>query len=231
MATRAFPVRSAFSTMERSFRARGSVNIAGTADTVVSGYGSTLLAPGVGSALNAGLLEIRVGRRNSEGCLANKARIGCNVAGRFYASASTRLWATRTSKVPREGTTTGDSLIHVLETTQVPICGLGAVLSYIFFDDTVGTDKDARLVSMVHDLGFTAILPGPIQTPSSCAPLSFIRRRRPLADSKSDWAFDTTRSARGSRITAMGGNIDSFSHGQIIATIGLEATLNSGPLR
>lgn len=29
----------------------------------------------------------------------------------------------------------------------------------------------------------------------------------------------------------MGGSIDSFSHGQIIATIGLEATLNSGPLR
>jgi hypothetical protein len=203
-----------------TYIATALINIAGATDTVVKGYGASILAPSTGRSLNAGLLDIR--RRHlwffDKKCPDTLQEIPhpfiCNVGFHFYASASSTRWA---YDVDSNGIATA--------ATDVPVWGVGVGVSYSFVNGTVGTNS----VAMVLDAGLALrALRGDLYAQDSV-------RQRLLGDTRRDFAglelglgIEYNEIKAGLTYYWMNGNVDGVSHGQVVAGISIQANLNSG---
>ena len=218
------------------FDVTGLVNVAGTSDTVTSGYGATLLVPAAGRGLNAASLTIR--RRlhpwMDPTCARHDYGLTCNAGIRVNASASTRRWATGTRDSVPEGQT---DTIRIVTAEDVPMWGLGVGVWYAFFDDYIETsDGEKHAVAMLLDLGvIRRAIRGDIAGDSE--------EREQLRDSlltttKTHFdgfeiglslVYDELRS--NFTYYYLNRKVEGLSRGQIVATVEIRAPLSSGLLK
>ena len=217
------------------FRTVGMINVAGTSDTIASNYGASLLAPGAGAGLNAGLVEVRMAAQGLEGCQAVTGALvlPCNLGLHAYASASTRIWGTN---VERSTDASGETRTRVLDAMEVPIWGLGLALTYTFFDDVMQGEESSWPVAMALDVGYARrAIRGNL---ASDRPTRRALRSVLLLTEDTDFGgLEIRLGLRYKDVLSsftyyrMRGDIDGFSGGQILAVVSLQAVLNSGLLR
>jgi hypothetical protein len=221
-----------------AYVATGLINVAGSFDTLTSGVGSTMLPPANGRGFNAGLLDIRrrylFGRDDRCGRVARLAptadtlraqgkpvpvsmqgRLACALGLHTYIGVSTGRWATALD--PATDTVT--------ETIDVPVWGAGIGLTYTFIDRRM-EDKD---VAMVLDAGIaTRHLRGDLAADRRDA-----LRTTLLGTAKRNfYGPEVGLGLQYENITAsltyyfFGSDIDGFSHGQVVAGVSIQASLN-----
>jgi hypothetical protein len=229
-----------------AYVATGLINVAGSFDTLTSGLGSTMLPPASGRGFNAGLLDIRrrylFGRDDhcvqvarltakadtlrAEGKpvpVKMQGRLACALGLHTYLGVSTGRWAT--ARNPDTDTVTG--------TIDVPVWGAGIGLTYTFIDRRM-EDKD---VAMVLDAGLASRhLRGDLAADSREALRSAL-----IGTTKRDfYGPEVGLALQYDNITAsltyyfFGSDIDGFSHGQVVAGVSIQASLNDwrlGPAR
>lgn len=215
----------------------GMVNVAGTEDTVRTGYGATLLVPAAGKGLNAGMLALRTRFRqwSDTTCGDYDYAITCNLGVRLRADASTRRWATKIERITSAPGAT-DSVERVTEVRDVPTWGAGFGLWYAFFDGAIETtDNASRPVTMILDVGVAhRALRGDL---GGEKPETEELRNRLLGTGRRNFTgaevgltlvFDRIRSSF--TYLWLNGHADGLSRGQIVATVELRAPLASGLL-
>lgn len=215
----------------------GLVNVAGTNDTVRANFGSSLLIPAAGQGLNAASLVVRRrafdwGDTRCAGYVYNNL---CNFGVRLAVSASTRRWATRAQLAPPSAGSI-DSVVQVVEVTDVPILGAEAGLSYEFFDGALFSSDDmGRQVGMILDAAFTyRALRGDL---SGGSPNREEQRQRMLGTTETNfrgWQVGLTLVYDQLRSTftyyKLNGAVDGLTRGQIVAGVDLRAPIASGLL-
>lgn len=200
------------------FVVAGLINIASKEDTLRSDFGSSILPPSAGHALNAGLLDIRAPRfpskRIEQDCSKNPDAIACHIGLHAYFSASSTRWATTSAA---DGT--------VLDTRIVPAWGSGLGLTYTFVN---GMLEDSNQVGMVLDVGLaTRSIRGDI------AGMDSVRTSLLGTDSKNfiggEFSFNLQYNTIQAGLTYyyMTGDVAGFSRGQIVAGVSLQSNLNS----
>lgn len=208
-----------------TYIATGVINVAGTFDTVTTGFGATLLAPATGKGLNAGLLDIR--RRHFFGLgkackgLKGDLPIKCNIGFHAYGSVASHRWATRT-----------DTEGIPLATQDVQVWGSGIGFFYNFFDGTVGDSLEKKPVAMVLDVGLAGRhLRGDLFSQDT------LRTRLLNGDDRRNFygleiglGIQYEQIKAGLNYYFMNGNVNGLSHGQVVAGVSIQANLNSGKL-
>src|SRR5581483_1246836 len=197
----------------------GLINVLGTADTVASGYGATMLAPASGKAFDSGLLDIRFPTMPHVGDWCATGGGWCTIYRRLglhgYIGASDSKWATRFSPSNT-----------VTELADVPVLTTGLGINYRFFDGAVAENNR---VAMALDLTWaTRHIEGDLY--------DSIALRRSLLNTRSrDFGgFEGGLLLRYNEIYAnltyyaMDNTITGFSHGQIVAAISVQAKLSGG---
>jgi hypothetical protein len=214
-----------------SYVATGMINVAGAVDTLTAGFGATMLPPANGRGFNAGLLDVR--RRYLFGM--DKK---CSAVARFAPRADTLR--ARGEAVPKDslglhtylGVSTGrwatardPDTQAVTETLDVPVWGAGIGLTYTFIDRRL-EDKD---VAMVLDVGLaTRRLRGDLAADRR----EGLRDALLLTTKRDFYGPEVGLGLQYENITAsltyyfFGSDIDGFSHGQVVAGVSIQASLN-----
>jgi hypothetical protein len=217
------------------YEVTGLVNVAGTNDTVVAGYGSTLLLPATGHGLNAASLSVR-GRFldwNDTSCARYGNGVICNAGWHLEANASARNWATSFIKSPPpQGL--ADTIRQVARVLEVPMWGVDADLWYSFFDaQLISSDTTSRRVSMELDVG---IARRAIRGDIASAGNAFLRDSL-LTSMRTNFTglhvgLTLTHNDVRSAFTYcwLNGGVPGLSGGQIVATVELRSALVSGLL-
>jgi hypothetical protein len=216
----------------------GLVNVAGARDTILRGYGSSILIPAAGPALNAAALSIRGSIRDwtDRRCAQYAPPISCQIGFRLRADASTRLWASKTSRVaPPAGQT--DSVDRVDETIEVPVWGLALDGSYsFFFGDIIMTDGARRPVEMILDVGVARrAIRGDIGSDSQVR--KDLRRKLLGTEDRTFGGYQIGLTLIYHQIRSslsyvrLTSDVDGLSGGQIVAALDLRAPLASGLLQ
>ncbi len=193
----------------------GVVNVLSRTDTVVSGYGASLLPPGTGRSFNSVILDGRKPSLPFLDCSSDPNSKLCSIGLHVYASAATSRWATARNDSGR-----------VTSTVDVPIWGGGAGLYYRFFDSTVA---DSSFAAMALDLGWaTRHVRGDL--------FSHPTLRASLLQSglQNFDGLEIGLSMRYNELSAgltyyyFTGAVPGLSRGQVVAAIAIRAKLNSG---
>lgn len=200
-----------------AFLVTGLVNVASTEDTIRTGFGETLLSPASGRALNAGLLDIRAPRLPlqslNERCRDHPDAVLCHVGAHAYLSASSARWATALQDDGR-----------VLSSDIVPTWGMGIGLSYTFFN---GMLVDSTQAGMILDVGLaTRHLRGDLLgDPDTRAAILDTDETNFLGlEVGLNLQYNTLNG--GLTYYYMGGDLDGFSKGQVVAGFSIQADLN-----
>jgi hypothetical protein len=206
----------------------GLINVAGSSDTVTSGWGATMLAPATGSTLNAGLLDLRIRRRDAKdpGCAPPDPSLFCNQSIHLYSTIGSRRWATRIDTTLNAGAA---PTLRVSETFDVPVWGIGADYSIAFFDGSVPMGGESANVAMVLDAGLaTRHIRGDLFARE-------LTRARVLSSSQLNfWGPEVVLSMQVNQIRSslayyyMSGSVDGFSRGQVVAGVSISARLGGG---
>ena len=194
------------------------VNIAGTRDTITRGHGASLLQPAAGTALNAGLLDVRTPRfQLIRGCVGNEHRIPCHFGLHAYISASTGLWA-RTDPVDTNS---------IVRTYEVPSWGSGLDVSYTFANGFMGADR--KPVAMILDVGWaTRHIRGELGMDDAARDSVILTRERNFSGIEVGLTVQYDLITAGITYYYFGGRVSGFSRGQIVAGASIQSNLNSG---
>jgi hypothetical protein len=211
----------------------GLINVAGTEDTVRTNFGSAILVPATGGALNAAMLNIR-SRFKKWGdpmCAQPDYPMSCNIGWRLHADASTRLWATGTER----RVVNNDTVTVITSTREVPIWGAGLDFTYSFFRAAItGSDSIRRPAEMLLDIGVMrrAIRGDLADRSRGDERFGLLRSRNTHFDGLEvglSMIYDKVRASF--TYVRLNGNVDGLSGGQIVAAVDLRAALASGILR
>lgn len=226
-----------------TYIATGLINVAGTFDTLTAGLGATMLPPANGRGFNAGVIDVRrrflpgqtdrcqrikrlepeAERLRASGATvpdSMRGRVICSIGLHGYLGVSTGRWA-----VGRDPVT--DSVTSSLD---VPVWGAGLGLSYTFINDHF-EDKD---VAMVFDVGIaTRHLRGDLAADSRAALRDSLigTRKRNYIGLEAGLALQYENITSSLSYYFFGSDIDGFSHGQVVAGVSIQASLNDWSLR
>ena len=241
-----------------TFVASGTINVGGTKDTLTQGFGTSLLAPATGSALSAGVLEIRrrhiwglettstydaTGsvRKTSDDQIArascddptlrwSERDIRCNFGLRLYFTGASALWATQIDTVPpAAGSTTATPTTKIRSAVNVPAVGAGLGGSYTFF--TGQSNKNEAAMVLDFGVAWRGVRGDLISTSRAAL-------RESLSGTKTTDFFgaEIGLGMQFNQLSAnmtyyrMSGSMDGFSRGQLVAGVSIQTNLNEIPL-
>lgn len=211
----------------------GLVNVAGSSDTVRSGFGGTVLLPSTGGGLNAASLVIRMRFRDwgARRCADYYYSKTCNMGLRLALDASTRVWATQTGKSSPAGGQ-GDSVTTVTGVTEVPMWGVGLGVWYSFFDAPLAADSGGGRAAMLLDLGLAhrairGALGGTSEAQTALRDSLLNDRRHDFTGLEVGLTLQYNQVRSTFTYYLFNGHADGFSGGEIVATVSLDAAIAS----
>jgi hypothetical protein len=184
------------------------INIAAKTDTIRKGYGASMVPPGSGGALSAGLVDYR---RHNNGSYRG---FGAHI----YGSVSSARWATGSSPTESE------------QTTDVGIIGLGTAITYELLRGKV--DENFVFAAIDFGLSYRGLF-GDIASKENDE-----LKRRLYGSRAENWggvelglALQLNLLKGGINWYYFNGNTKGLSGGQIVAGFSIQANLFSGPLK
>jgi len=186
------------------------INVASKGDTIRRGYGTSIVAPGSGGALNAGLVDYR--RRSYGGR-------GHGHGWHVYGSVASARWATDTTA---EGVITG--------TTDVAFLGIGVLRSYEIIRGEV--EDNTVFAALDYGIAYRGLF-GDIATSSNddLKEALYGSKRERWVGLEIGLAIQTNFVKGGINYYFFDGRVRGLTDGQVVAGFSLQANVFQGQIK